>query len=146
MLQNLKTLNIMLKNYTIILLTMFLFCGFTPTKKTQSTTFWIQNKTSHIFTHLYIVPSEEGDADDEFEDDGTDHCATSCADIGNENNEFDPDEKMDLQLGKGKYDLMLKTKDGKQFVEDDIEYHSNSDGISADKPFIIEDSKLKAVK
>jgi hypothetical protein len=136
-----------------IFLASCLFCitfggAISPQKSTQSpkSTFWIQNKTTHIFTHLYIVSSEDGDADDEFEDDGTDHCATSCADDGNQNSEFDPDEIMDLHLGKGKYDLMLQDKDGKKYIEDDIEYHSKSAGIDETNPFIIEDSKLKEIK
>ncbi len=125
------------------------FCSFISLKnysKSAKSIFWIQNKSTHTFTHLYIVASEDGDADDEFEDDGTDHCTTSCADDGNQNSEFDPDEIMDLRLGKGKYDLMLQDKDGKRYVEDDIEYHSKSEGVSEKTPFIIEDSKLREVK
>jgi len=95
---------------------------------------------------LYIVPSEDGDADDEFEDDGTDHCATACADEGDEDNEFDPEELLDFHLGKGKYDLMLMDKNGRKFIEDDIEYHDNLDGISENRPFILQESKLKEIK
>jgi hypothetical protein len=142
----------MLKKYTslsliyIMVVISLLLCGYIPkiTPKTpRRNTFWIQNKSSHTYTHLYVIPSEEGDADDEFEDDGTDHCKTSCKKVGNENNEFDPDEVIEVHIGKGKYDLMLKTKEGKQFVEDDIEYHDNANGISEERPFVIENEKLK---
>jgi hypothetical protein len=132
-------------NILSIFLTLCLFSGAgMPTA--PKNIFWIQNKTSYTFTHLYIVPSEDGDADDEFEDDGTDHCATACADEGDEDNEFDPEELLDFHLGKGKYDLMLMDKNGRKFIEDDIEYHDNLDGISENRPFILQESKLKEIK
>jgi hypothetical protein len=108
--------------------------------------FWLQNKSSYTFTHLYIVASEDGDADDEFEDDGKDYCKTSCVDEGNEDEKFDPNEIIDIHLGKGKYDLMLRDTAGRTFIEDDIEYHDNLSGISEKNPFVIEDSKLKEIK
>lgn len=108
--------------------------------------FWIKNNTSHTFKHLYIVPSEDGDADEEYEDDGTDHCLTSCADDGNQDSLFNPNEVIDLHIGKGHYDLMVQNDKGQRFIEDDIEYKDKKAGISEKNPFMIEDKNLKEIK
>lgn len=117
-----------------------------PPKQSPKSIFWIKNNTSYTFKHLYIIPSEDGDADDEFEDDGTDHCLTSCADDGDQDSLFDVGEVIDLHLGKGHYDLMLQTDKGLRFVEDDILYQDKMAGSKEKKPFVMEDKNLKEIK
>jgi hypothetical protein len=115
--------------------------------RSPQSTFWIKNNSSYTFKHLYIVSSEDGDADEEYEDDGTDHCLTSCADDGNQDSLFNMGETIDLHLGKGHYDLMLQTDKGLRLIEDDIQYlGKKSAGYSEKMPFLIEDKNLKEIK
>ncbi|MFY7788049.1 MAG: hypothetical protein ACOVQA_09265 [Thermoflexibacteraceae bacterium] len=128
------------------LLLLLLFIGLQTAWISPKNTLWVQNATSLTFKHFYIIASEDGDADDEFEDDGTDHCKTSVDENDNPDYVFTPNETMEIQVGKGKYDFMLQDTQGNRYVMADVHYEKNGAGEQENKPLLIQLDKLEKLK
>lgn len=109
-------------------------------------TLWVKNTTSLTFKHFYIIASEDGDVDDEFEDDGTDHCKTSVDENDNIDYLFTSNEIMEIQVGKGKYDFMLQDTQGNRYVMADVHYEKGGLGEKEEKPLLVVMEKLEKLK
>ncbi len=135
----------MMKKYQIVCLLLITLC-LQGAWHSPKNTLWVKNATALTFKHFYIVASEDGDADDEFEDDGTDHCKTSVDDNDNLDYLFTPAETMEVQVGKGKYDFMLQDLQGNRYIMPDIHYEKGGVGEKEKKPLLIVIEKLEKLK